>query len=78
MASLPITWATTCITDSAMTGFTLPGMIEDPGWVAGRFNSPIAVRGPEPSQRRSLAILNKETATVFNAPLANTAASLAA
>ena len=33
--SLPITCAQTIITDSHMTGFTLPGMIELPGCVAG-------------------------------------------
>ena len=33
--SLPITCAQTIITDSHITGFTLPGMIELPGCVAG-------------------------------------------
>ena len=30
-----MTWLQTIMTDSQMTGFTLPGMIELPGWVAG-------------------------------------------
>ena len=42
---------------SAITGFTLPGMIEEPGCVAGRLISPIPQRGPDASQRMSLAIL---------------------
>ena len=28
--SLPITWAPTCMTTSGITGFTLPGMIDEP------------------------------------------------
>ena len=47
---------------SAWVGLTLPGMIDDPGSLAGKISSPIPVRGPEPSQRRSLAILNRVTA----------------
>ncbi|MFO0768318.1 MAG: hypothetical protein U0231_16385 [Nitrospiraceae bacterium] len=35
VTSLPITWAQTMVTDSAITGFTLPGMMEDPGCVSG-------------------------------------------
>ena len=61
-----------------MTGFTLPGMIDEPGWVAGSAISPMAVRGPDPSQRMSLAILKSAVATVVSAPEANTVASLAA
>ena len=38
-------------------------MVELPGWVAGRKSSPMPQRGPEPSQRRSLAIFIKLTAT---------------
>jgi hypothetical protein len=34
-ASFPMTWEQTIINDSDMTGFTLPGMIELPGCVAG-------------------------------------------
>ena len=35
VVSLPITSAQTIISDSHMTGFTFPGMIELPGCVAG-------------------------------------------
>ncbi len=76
--SLPITWLATCIIISEMTGFTLPGMIELPGWSEGSVISAIAVRGPLESQRRSFAILNSDTATVLSAPDAMTVASLAA
>src|SRR5215207_5235854 len=34
--SLPMTWAQTIITASGMTGLILPGMMEEPGWRAGR------------------------------------------
>ena len=37
--SLPMTWKATWFTTSAMTGFTLPGMMEEPGWRAGRLSS---------------------------------------
>ena len=36
--SLPITCAQTIMTDSHMTGFTLPGMIELPGLSGGQLN----------------------------------------
>ncbi len=75
VTSLPSTCAQTIATDSAMTGFTLPGMIDEPGWTAGSSISPMPARGPEPSQRMSLAILSSDTAIVFSAPLAATTPS---
>src|ERR1051325_4328823 len=72
VASLPITWAQTWRVISLMTGLTLPGMIEEPGWVEGMEISPMPQRGPEASQRMSLAILLKLTAMVFRKPLAST------
>ena len=54
-----------------MTGFTLPGMIDEPGCTAGIAISAIPARGPHPSRRRSLAILYIETATARSAPLAD-------
>ena len=76
VASLPITRAQTCITDSHITGFTLPGMIELPGCVSGSRISPMPQRGPLPSQRRSLAIFVSDTAMVLRWPLASTSPSL--
>ena len=65
VASLPTTWAATISTDSGITGLTLPGMIELPGWRLGIEISPMPQRGPEASQRMSLAILVSEVAIVF-------------
>src|SRR4051794_29577278 len=55
--SLPMTRWQTMRTDSGMTGLTLPGMMEEPGWTGGSSISPRPARGPEPIQRMSLAIL---------------------
>ena len=62
VASLPMTWAQTISSISDITGLTLPGMIELPGCRSGMWISPIPPRGPEPSQRTSLAILVRLTA----------------
>ena len=76
-ASLPITWATTCDTASGTTGFTFPGMIDDPGCRSGMRISASPVRGPLPSQRRSVAHLYSDTAMVRSTPDASTRASRA-
>ena len=55
---LPNTWQHTMVIASVCVGLTLPGMIEEPGSFSGRINSPSPERGPEPSRRMSLAILN--------------------
>ena len=62
--SLPITWKQTMFTISAMAGFTLPGMIDEPGCTAGSTSSPKPVFGPETSRRRSLQIVDSSTAAV--------------
>src|SRR3546814_15720704 len=72
---LPITWAQTMVMASAWVGFTLPGMIEEPGSFSGRRSSPRPQRGPEPSRRISLAIFITETATELSAHEATTMAS---
>ena len=77
-ASLPTTRAATCTTDSHITGLTLPGMIDEPGCVAGRASSERPQRGPLPNQRMSLAILLRLTAIVLSSPEAWTNPSLAA
>jgi hypothetical protein len=76
-ASLPITWAATCITISGITGLTFAGMIDDPGLDLGQRISAMPVTGPDPSQRRSLAILNSAWRRSCRAPEASTTASLA-
>ena len=75
VVSWPITCAQTIMSDSLITGFTFPGMMELPGCVAGNRISPMPHRGPLPSQRISFAILKRVTAIVFNSPLASTTAS---
>ena len=52
---------------SAWVGFTLPGMIDEPGSLDGKVISIKPVRGPEPSQRMSFAILNSDTAAHLSA-----------
>ena len=44
---------------SAWVGLTLPGMIDEPGSLAGSTSSRRPVRGPDPSQRMSLANLEQ-------------------
>ena len=53
-------------------------MIDEPGSFSGRISSPSPQRGPDASQRMSLAIFISDTASVLSAPLANTSASCAA
>ena len=53
-------------------------MIDEPGSFSGSDSSPSPERGPLPSQRMSLAIFVRLTASVARAPLAKTTASWAA
>ena len=76
-ASLPMTCTATMVMASACVGFTLPGMMEEPGSFSGRMSSPRPQRGPEASQRMSLAIFMSEAASVLSAPLAKTSSSWA-
>src|ERR1035441_4872176 len=76
-ASLPITCVHTWQTASQMTGFTLPGMIEEPGCRSGIEISASPARGPDPIQRRSLQILYRLTAVTRKPPLASPSASRA-
>ena len=75
VASLPTTLATTIVRLSTMTGFTLPGMMLEPGCVSGRASSPIPARGPIPINRTSEAIFHRLSAIVRMAPWAAMAAS---
>ena len=54
------------LTTSGITGFTLPGMIDEPGCMAGRLISRRPARGPEESRRRSLQILDSLIARLFS------------
>ena len=53
-----------------MTGFTLPGMMLEPGCVSGRASSAIPARGPIPIKRTSEAIFHRLSAIVRMAPWA--------
>ena len=66
------------VTASDCVGFTLPGIIEDPGSFAGKLNSPYPALGPEPRNLISLAILSKQTAVVLSVPEKFTIESCAA
>ena len=65
VVSQPITWKHTWLTISGIDGFTLPGMIDDPGWTAGSVISASPARGPmlkQPQIARDLAQLDREPA----------------
>ena len=74
--SLPMTCTATMVTASHWVGFTLPGMMEEPGSFSGMRISPKPSRGPEASQRTSLAIFIMSQAKAFRAPWAKTSSSL--
>ena len=58
---------------SQITGFTLPGMIELPGWIAGSWISASPACGPRAERRRSFAIFITLAATELSAPEARRA-----
>ena len=60
---------------SDCVGFTFPGMIDEPGSFSGSIISPKPQRGPDASQRMSLAIFIRLVAKVLSAPLAKTIGS---
>ena len=75
--SFPITCEQTIVIASHCVGFTLPGIIEEPGSFTGNIISPIPLLGPEESILMSLAIFISETAVLFSAEEALTIASFA-
>ena len=74
-ASFAMTCTATIVTCSHWVGLTLPGMMDDPGSFAGIVISPRPQRGPEASQRTSLASFIRSAANAFTAPWANTISS---
>ena len=66
------------VSDSTITGLTLPGMMLEPGWVSGRASSAMPARGPIPIRRTSDATFQSESATVRSWPWAAMVASSAA
>ena len=75
---LPMTCAQTIVIASHWVGFTLPGMMLEPGSFSGSSSSPMPVRGPELSSRMSFAIFMNEAASTFSWPASSTCASCAA
>ena len=73
---MPMTCTATMVTASHWVGLTLPGMMEEPGSFSGMKISPRPSRGPEASQRTSLAIFIMSAASAFSAPWAKTSSSL--
>ena len=61
VVSLPITLKQVWFVTSGITGFTLPGIILEPGAIGGRLISFRPQRGPEANRRRSLQILESLT-----------------
>ena len=68
VASLPMTWTATMVTASHCVGLTLLGMMELPGSFSGMRISPMPQRGPDDSQRMSLAIFMRSQARLFSMP----------
>lgn len=60
--SLPMTLKHTCENASGMTGFTLPGMMDEPGCTSGRLISFSPQRGPEDISLKSLQSFDPRTA----------------
>ena len=75
VTSLPMTLKQAWLQTSAMTGLTLPGMIELPGCRSGSLISAKPAFGPEAIIRKSLHILDRLTASTFSAPEANASVS---
>ena len=76
--SLAITCVQTIVSASHWVGLIFPGMNELPGSLPGMRNSPMPERGPEASQRTSLASFIKAVASSFSAPWVVTIPSWAA
>ena len=72
VTSWPITSMATWLTASGITGFTLPGMMDEPACRAGKRISRSPASGPEAISRRSPQIFNRETAWAFRIPETST------
>ena len=70
-----MTWMAIITIASHCVGLTLPGMIDEPGSLAGSSSSPRPHRGPEASHRMSLAIFISVTARPRSAAWARTIGS---
>ncbi|MDB6158146.1 MAG: iron-sulfur (Fe-S) oxidoreductase [Gammaproteobacteria bacterium] len=68
-------WMHTMTMASCCVGLTFPGMMDEPGSFSGNSSSFNPQRGPEASQRTSLAIFMRATASPRTAAIAATIAS---
>ena len=66
--SLPMTSNATWFITSGITGFTLPGMIDEPACRGGSLMSPKPACGPLDSRRKSLHTLLNLQATRLSTP----------
>ena len=73
--SLPRTRAIAIVSDSTITGLTLPGMMLLPGCTAGSAISPMPATGPQPISRMSEPIFQRLVAVVRSTPCADTSES---
>ena len=74
--SLPITCTATIVTASHWVGFTLPGIIDEPGSFSGMVISLREQRGPLASHLISFAIFIRSQASALTAPCAKTSSHL--
>src|SRR5699024_1669147 len=65
--SFPTTWNATWFTTSQITGLIFPGIIDEPGCLAGKLISPNPALGPEDIKRKSLAIFDMFSIQIFSA-----------
>ena len=63
------------VTASHCVGFTLPGIIDEPGSFSGKINSPYPALGPDPRNLMSFEIFINATAQAFKEPEKFTTAS---
>ena len=65
--SAPMMWNSTWFMHSSIDGFTLPGMIEEPGCTAGSVISARPVCGPDAKSRRSFVMRVSSSARLRSA-----------
>ena len=67
VVSLPATKYAAWLTTSGITGFTLPGIMDEPFCFGGKLISPIPVRGPELMSLKSFEIFDRLRPKVLRA-----------
>ena len=72
VTSFPMILNATWFTTSGITGFTLPGIMEEPFCFAGRLIYPNPALGPDDISLKSFAIFDSVTAHAFTDPETDT------